>query len=80
MTKPTHKTKLPVSERALLQRLNRKLRADGEVIKRARGNVWTTLGDYYVVDVERNCIAQHHVDVEDLARELGVLQPWESLQ
>jgi hypothetical protein len=76
MTKP----KVPIAEKALYQRINRKLRADGEVLKRARGNVETTLGEYYVVNVERNFVAQHHVDIAELGREIGVMAEWESLQ
>lgn len=76
MTKP----KVPISEKALYQRINRKLRADGEVLKRARGNVETTLGEYYVVNFERNFVTQHHVDIAELGRELGVMNEWESLQ
>jgi hypothetical protein len=62
------------------QRINRKLRADGEVLKRARGNVETTLGEFYVVNVERNFVAQHHVNLAELGRELEVMAEWESLQ
>jgi hypothetical protein len=71
---------VPIAERALYQRINRKLRGDGEVLKRSRGRVETTLGDYYVVNVERNFVAQHHVDLVELARELGVMAEWEFLQ
>lgn len=74
------KQRVPITEKALYQRINRKLRADGEVLKRARGRVETTLGDYYVVDVERNFVTQHHVDLAELGRELGVMAEWESLQ
>jgi hypothetical protein len=74
------KQRVPLTEKALYQRINRKLRADGEVLKRARGRVETTLGDYYVVNVERNFVAQHHVDLAELGRELGVMAEWESLQ
>jgi hypothetical protein len=76
----TTKTRVPITEKALYQRINRKLRAQDEVLKRARGNVETTLGDYYVVNVNRNYVAQHHVGLEQLGRELGVLAEWETLQ
>ena len=29
---------------------------------------------------ERNFVAQHHVDLGELGRELGVMAEWESLQ
>ena len=74
------KQRVPITEKALYQRINRKLRADGEVLKRARGSVETTLGEYYVVNVERHYVAQHHIDLAELGRELGVMAEWESLQ
>jgi len=74
------KQRVPIAEKALYQRINRKLRADGEVLKRARGSVEITLGAYYVVNVERNFVARHHVGIEELARELGVMAEWVSLQ
>jgi hypothetical protein len=39
-----------------------------------------TVGRYYVIDIRRNCVTQQYVDVEDLARELKVLQSWEELR
>ena len=38
-----------------------------------------SVGDYYVIDYRRNFVVQKDVDIEDLARELGVLKPWEEL-
>lgn len=72
--------KVPITEKALYQRINRKLRERGEVLKRARGHVEITLGEYYVVNVKRNFVAQHHVSLDELGRKLGVLAEWESLQ
>lgn len=73
-------TKIPVSERALVARINRKLRQDAEALHRSRGTrFWSDLGDYYIVDFRRNSLVRGHVDIEELAHELGVLKPWESL-
>jgi hypothetical protein len=36
-------------------------------------------GDFYVVNFKHGGIVQTHVDVEDLARKLGVLKPWEEV-
>ena len=73
------KTLVPITEKALYQRINRKLHSRGEVLKRARGNVWLTLGEYFVVDVQSNAVVSHHVDIEDHAREIGALAAWECL-
>jgi hypothetical protein len=76
MTKPL---KAPVSERALLQRINRKLKPDLEAVKKTRGG-WrrlSDLGDYYWVDYRRNFMLNHHLDLETVGHELGVLEEWE---
>ena len=74
------KTTVPVSERALIARINRKLKPEGEKLKKLRGDRWLNdLGQYYVVDVSYNALTHPHVSLEDFARECGVLQDWEHL-
>jgi len=73
--------KVPVTRRALIQRINRIILAAGsEQLKSARGQAAATLGHYYIVDLKRNSVARKDVDVTALAREMGVLQPWEQLE
>ena len=73
------KQRVPVSARAILQRINRKLKPDWKQLKTGRGLLLErTVGRYYVI--RRNCVTQQYVDVEDLARELKVLQSWEELR
>lgn len=72
--------KISVSERAVIQRINRKLRPHDEMLRKSRGGrAMQSVGDYYVVNFDRNYIAQQDVDVEGLARELAVLKPWEKV-
>ena len=53
----------------------------GRILKTARSErVELDLGRYFIVDVQGNHIHDHHVDLEKLARDLGVLQPWEELE
>ena len=67
--------------RAIIQRVNRKLIADDEVLKASRTELMRSdCGDYYIVDWRRNSICQTHVDPVTLARELGVLHRWEAVQ
>ena len=68
------------SEGALLERINAKLaKADQELCKSRpfsdRGQPYNDdgLGEFYVLDLDRNVILCTHLDPEDLARELGVL-------
>jgi hypothetical protein len=67
---------VPVSETALLQRINRALR--GKTLHRARGkHTAPALGLYYVRTSE--VVTDKNVDIDALGRELGVLKPFESL-
>lgn len=68
--------KVPVSERALVQRINRKLRQlqPRSVLKKTKGaRAKSDLGDFYILNTELNGIDKHHVDPETLGRELEVL-------
>jgi hypothetical protein len=71
-------TKVLVSERALIQRINRKLQAADEVLKASRGaRMEQECGRYYVLNFRRNFVATAHVDPEALGRELGALRDYE---
>ena len=69
---------VPVSMRGLLQRINRKLASQNEIIRASRGSrAKSELGDFFTLDVSLNCIVHKDVDPVDLARELGILKPYE---
>ncbi len=79
--------KVPVSERALFQRINRNLNRNDRKLCTARGfwdgRVWqedTNLGRYYVVDIRRNLVVDAHVNLEQFGRDLEVLAPWEAME
>lgn len=72
--------KVTVSLRATIQRINRKLKPDLQSVKTARGErLRQEVGDYYIIDYDRNYVADKDIDPEAYARELGVLQPWETV-
>jgi len=69
-----------VTERALIQRINRKLRKDAEIMKVARGaRAESNLGRYYTIDLHRNYLLHDHLDLETVGRELGVLAEFEHM-
>jgi len=69
--------KIPITKRALVQRINRHLRKSNEALRGKRdGNT----GEYYLVDFGRNTVVQDVVAIEKLGRELGVLKPFERLE
>jgi hypothetical protein len=74
------KPKMPVSERALYQRINRKLRSDGSLILKASRRPDLEVGKYYVIDTNRNALVLMRVNLEKYARALGVLNGWEALR
>jgi hypothetical protein len=84
--------KVTITERALFQRINRKLQQqlNPEMLRTARTDRQRDeLGTYFTVDagtrgqpgraVSRG-VGLTNVDLEKLARKLGVLQPWEEME
>ena len=76
--------KVPISERALMQRLNRKLGKEQLALKKTRedSRAWSNLGDFYVLDIHTNSIADSKltvVDLERMGREHKVLADFEAL-
>lgn len=71
--------KFPVTMRALIQRINRKLGTYEQVRKSRSSGAKYDLGDFYIIDHNRNFITATHVDPEELGRELGVLRPFETV-
>ena len=74
------KQRVPVSERALVQRINRVLAKDYEVLRRPRGRSRGELGRYYRLSTFHNVVKDKSVNLEALGRELGCLQEWERLE
>ena len=71
--------KVPVTIRALIQRINRKLsqQPNPQRLMAARGRAQDTLGHYYTVGAAG--VVNVNVDLEQFGRELGVLEQWEEL-
>lgn len=74
--------KVPVGERAMLARLNRRLGSDGLAVKSCRedSKAFEAMGRYYQVDAKRNIVTATHLDIEKLAREMGLMEAWEKFQ
>jgi hypothetical protein len=72
--------KVPVTMRAVIQRLNRHLAHRDEKLKAYRGERDRfNMGDYYIIDVSENVVLVKDVDPEQKAREAGVLKAWEKV-
>jgi hypothetical protein len=72
--------KSPITARALIQRINRKLAAKGEKLMATRGaRAKSDLGDFFILDTSLNLISEKEVSLPQLAEELNVIKPYEIL-
>ena len=79
MAKKSRTRRIPVSQRAIMQRINRRLEGF-EKLKKNRSQQWhADLGVYYIVDENLNVLVDKHVDLEKLARKLGAIKAWETI-
>src|SRR5215831_6763441 len=70
ITVPTAK----VTTKAVIARSNRRLKENGETLRAARSErAPQDLGDFYLVNISINGVCDKYVDIEDLARQIGVL-------
>lgn len=75
------KQTVPISGRALIQRINRKLKLEDQVLRAARGErARMDLGEYYIIDVRHNFVLFKDIGLKELGRELGVLAKYERLE
>jgi hypothetical protein len=83
-------TRIKITARALFQRINCRLKLDGEKLCTARSDsAKKQLGRFYVVQTGQHVRAKRavssgvvytDVDLEKLAQKLGAIQPWEELE
>jgi hypothetical protein len=75
---PKKALKMKVTERALIQRINRKLVHKGETLHIARGERWYSDLGYYYITSNNNLVAGH-IKLDELGRELRVLKAYEEV-
>jgi hypothetical protein len=84
------KNQVPITTRAIVQRINRKLATDDRKLVKLRGRAAGECGDWVVVPIPNRAdvrgwgragplsrVEQYNVDLDALGREIGVLRPWE---
>jgi hypothetical protein len=72
---------LTVSKAALMARINRRLAKDGQRLYVNRGVRWNNdLGNFYVLNLRPQQVLSSHDNLEDLGRQMEVLQPFEKLE
>lgn len=90
MDKKQPSTRIKITERALFQRVNRRLKQDGEKLCTARSDsAKEQLGRFYVVETGQYArpkraassgVVYTDINLEKLAQKLGVIEPWEELE
>jgi hypothetical protein len=70
--------KMPVTRRALLQRIARKLAKDRGQMVRAERQPRQPAGTYFVLEPSGRVVGTFEDPVK-VARELGILHPWEQV-
>lgn len=68
------------SRRAVLARVNRFLAKRGEKIIRGVGHERERVGGWYCINERTSQITGVFLDLENVARTLGVLEAWEKLE
>jgi hypothetical protein len=66
--------KVSVTQRALVQRINRALMKDGETLRSDRR------GRYMRIDLSRNSVIEMDVDLAEVGKNLSVLKAWETFE
>jgi hypothetical protein len=69
--------KVELTEGSVYQRIRRKLQGTGRSLRIAREAQRPKLGKYFLA--QGKSVAPK-VDLEELARELGAIEPWETLE
>ena len=74
--------KVQVTTRALVQRIDRLLAKDGQMLKKTRkkSRWFSETGEYFIINFNQNAIVAKHVDLEKLGRELGALKDYEEIE
>ena len=69
-----HQLKVPISIQVVIERINRKLAAKGQILTTTRHmKMKMHCGNYYILDLSGN-VVDTHIDPEKLARKLRVLK------
>lgn len=73
--------KRPVSQRAVSERINRKLKKDGKKLVKNAPRWVPVYGNYMIVDLGTNVVDRYPIeDIESLAIELECLAEWERFE
>ena len=74
-------TRLPITESALMKRLNRHYGKEGLMVCKTRNGSRAAqeFGEFYLRDVSTGFVNASNIDIEDIARDEGVLAESEEI-
>lgn len=72
--------KVPVTWRALTQRIARRLKAQNKLLRAIRSGGASPVFNYVIIDMRSDEIIATDVDLMKLAKEMSVLRAWEELE
>jgi hypothetical protein len=70
---------IPVSQYAILRRVNRALAHENCKLVTARGRAIDNVGKFYILNTRKNLIVEARVDLTKLATKLESLAPYERM-
>ena len=79
MSNPLTPPITPVTDVALIQRINCVLTKEGQALRKTTKQWESSLGAYHIIDPYQNAVVADHQDLEALALELGVFRAGEVL-
>jgi hypothetical protein len=72
------KQKVPVSVRAVVQRINRELKKKGKVLRATRGaEARKQFGGFFVVGFRSGAVQDKNIKLEAFARKVGAIETYE---
>jgi hypothetical protein len=73
--------KKQITKKSLMARINRKLEGEQQQLCKSQLNTraQSNLDDFYVLDTLRHSIIDYHVDLAELARDIGTMANYEEL-
>ncbi len=74
--------RVPVTVRAVIQRINRRLEKDGQRLKASRfaTSYRADIGLYFIVSIKSGRLIETRIILEELARREHALDLWEEIQ
>ena len=74
--------RVPVSVRAVIQRINRRLKSQGQLLKTRRSSSFCriALGRYFIVSIKSGRLIETNCCLEKLARRENALELWEEIE